>query len=101
MYYLFMRDTETQKQRGRHTDRGRSSPRAESPRQDWIPGLLGSGPGWKAGAKPLGDQPSPEGSILIFLQMCAQGLCIRPRQGQGHGGKFGEEGNPAHVGAGV
>ena len=37
----------------------------------------------------------------MFPHICAQGLCIWPRQGQGHGGRCGEEGIQTHVGAGV
>ena len=37
----------------------------------------------------------------MFPHICAQGLCIWPRQGQGHGGRCGEGGIQTHVGAGV
>ena len=37
----------------------------------------------------------------MFPHICAQGLCIWPWQGQGHGGRCGEGGIQTHVGAGV
>ena len=45
VFIIHERHRKTETERGRHTDRGRSSPHAESPRQDLILGLQDQGLG--------------------------------------------------------
>ena len=55
IFYLFMivRERERERERGRDTGRGRSRLHAREPDVGFDPGSPGSGPGPKAGARPL------------------------------------------------
>ena len=56
-YKDLKRHRETETERDRHTDRGRSSPGAESPRRDSIPGLRGQGLGGRQALNPWATRP--------------------------------------------
>ena len=60
--YLFMRDTEREKERGRDTGRGRSRFHAGSPTQDSTPGLQDHTPA-EGGTKPLGHWGCPKENL--------------------------------------
>ena len=67
-FYFFLiiyeSHTERERERQRHRQREKQAPCTESPTWDLIPGLPGSCPGPKAGAKPLGHPGIPVMPVL-------------------------------------
>ena len=72
--YLFIHERERERERGRDTGRGRSRLHGREPNAGLDPGSPGSGPGPKAGAKPLShlgcsNHPYFNHPLLCSLEM--------------------------------